>query len=228
MLKLLYKRLDRVAVQHQKRRVLFIIERYLMEKRARGEVLCELINHLSIHFLPLHPYPSQFEPFSKNILFAKYIDFMPKMYHGGKRSRRNRRGSGIFCNDEKGPSYFENVKKSVSSLFSGQSTQPTIQMQQPQIQSTQMQPTAMNQNYVGGKRYKKRSMRKGGGPALPYNPAMVWSNESPYPQAVGGTRRKRRGGSSPVPYGPEVWSNIGPFPQAVGGKKKRRTRRHRH
>jgi len=154
---------------------------------------------------------------------------MPKMYHGGKRSRRNRRGSGIFCNDEKGPSYFENVKKSVSSFFSGKTNPTPVQQYQnvEQIQSTQMPPTAMNQNYGGGKRYKKRSMRKGGGPALPYNPATVWSNESPYPQAVGGTRRKRRGGSSSMPYGPEVWSNVGPFPQAVGGRKKRRTRRHR-
>jgi hypothetical protein len=140
---------------------------------------------------------------------------MPK---GGKRSRRNRKGSGIFCNDEKGASYFDRIKNSFSSWTTGQ--QPTIQPTPPIIQP-------QNQSYLGGKRRRRHSMRKGGGPALPYNPATVWSNESPFPQAVGGRRTKRRGGSNPAPYGPEVWSNIGPFPQAVGGRKKRRTRRHR-
>jgi len=141
-----------------------------------------------------------------------------------KRSRRNRRGSGIFCNDEKGPSYFDKIKNSFSSWTSGQ---PAVQQYPNAVQYQNVQPP-QSQSYLGGKRRRRHSMKKrGGAPAVPYNPATVWSNESPYPQAVGGRRTKRRGGSTPVPYGPEVWSNIGPFPQAVGGRKKRRTRRHR-
>jgi hypothetical protein len=145
---------------------------------------------------------------------------MPK---GGKRSRRNRKGSGIFCNDEKGASYFDRIKKSFSSWTT---SQPPVPQYPSPVQNQNLQ-QPQNQSYLGGKRHKKRSMKRGGGPALPYNPATVWSNESPFPQAVGGRRTKRRGGSNPMPYGPEVWSNIGPFPQAVGGRKKRRTRRQR-
>lgn len=150
---------------------------------------------------------------------------MPK---GGKRSRRNRRGSGIFCNDEKGPSYFDRIKNTFSSWtgsITGQNSQPTFQQPEDNVQQYQSPP----QNYLGGKRqrHKRRTARKGGAPAAPYNPATVWSNASPFPQAVGGRRTKKRGGSQPMPYGPEVWSNASPFPQAVGGKKRRTQSRRR-
>jgi len=131
---------------------------------------------------------------------------MPKE---GKGSRRNRKGSGFFCNDEKGPSYFDRIKSSFSS-FTGKPSEPV--MQQPQ-----------NQSYLGGRRFRKKSMKRGGGPALPYSPMTI--SQSFFPRSFGGKRTKRRGGSNPMPYGPEVWSNIGPFPQAVGGRKKRRTQR---
>ena len=158
---------------------------------------------------------------------------MPKR---GKRSRRNRRGSGIFCNDEKGPSYFDRIKNTFSSWTGStavQNNQPafqqpeeSVQQFQPQYQSP-AQYQSPNQSYLGGKRRKRRTLRKGGAPAAPYNPATVWSNASPFPQAVGGRRTKKRGGSQPMPYGPEVWSNASPFPQAVGGKKRKTHTRRR-
>ena len=93
---------------------------------------------------------------------------------------------------------------------------------------------------TGGKRRTRtrtsrmRGTRKmrGGNAVVPYS-SDVWSNESPFPAAVGGRRRRRRsirGGNCStnkvMPYSSDVWSNESPFPAAVGGgRTRRRTRK---
>ena len=88
---------------------------------------------------------------------------------------------------------------------------------------------------VGGKtrkmKYSKKMRKmKGGNTPVPYCP-QVWSNTSPFPQAVGGKAmgrrkmRKLKGGNSscsttaPVPYYPQVWSVGSPVSQNAGRKK---------
>jgi hypothetical protein len=101
-------------------------------------------------------------------------------------------------------------------------------------QSVKNKFSSSSQSIYGGKTRKARHSRhrrkthsrrirkmKGGNAPVPYCPK-VWSNESPFPEAVGG--KKMKGGYSdcsttaPVPYCPSVWSVGAP----VGGKKHRK------
>lgn len=153
------------------------------------------------------------------------------------------------------PSFFEKMKNDASSGWSSltsrfsQKQKPPSPMQQPSygqapssmqqpsygqepssMQQPSMQQPSMQQSYgpsSGGKKYRRRrSVKRGGSTPIPYNPGTIWSDMSPFPQAVGGKRRTaKRGGSTPVPYNPgTVWSDMSQFPQAVGGKRTRNKR----
>lgn len=165
---------------------------------------------------------------------------MPKMYHGGKTRRHNRRksmrGGGVWDSITSGWNYLTNttkdgfkiigtdVESSVNSAKDGlmsftdknSQAQPYPQVQsypEPSYPSMQQPP---QQPSMGGRRRKKR----GGFQA--YYPADTWNSMSPYPSAVGGTRR--RCGGFQAYYPPDTWTSMYPYPAAVGGKKCRTCR----
>ena len=161
---------------------------------------------------------------------------MTKMCYGGKTRRRNRRSmrGGAATWGE----FFENglnsAKTGVTSSYN------YVTGKKSPVECPTCPPCEQKMNYSPGQNLNpslnqpaggRRRKRKGGFHA--YYSSATLNNMSPYPSAVGGTKKRKggnrrgTGGSNPMPYYPaDTWTNMYPYPAAVGGKK-RRTRRRR-
>ena len=124
---------------------------------------------------------------------------MPRKNSRRKRSRRSRRGGDMsqtvsgwwssLTGKKNGQSGYDSGSNMGSNMGSGMGAGMGAGMGSNMGSSSNMG-SGMGSNMGYGGRKRRRTMKRGGMP-VPYSPS-VWGDQSPFPQAVGGKRRKTR------------------------------------